>query len=74
LIAKIAGAKHRTVVERAFSGEDEITERLECGHAIAWDLRLGFYQTSGSRKRVCLGCRDGLPRGSVERRAKTTWG
>jgi hypothetical protein len=46
---------------------------LECGHAIAWDLRLGFYQTSASRRRACLSCRDGLAPGAVERRSKTTW-
>lgn len=60
-------------MERSFSGEDEILETLACGHAIAWDLRLGFYQTSSSRKRACAGCRDGLAPGSIERRAKTTW-
>jgi hypothetical protein len=61
------------VVERAFSAEDEIVETLECGHAIAWDLRLGFYQTSASRTRICTGCRDGRPTGWAERRSRTTW-
>jgi hypothetical protein len=66
-------APQRRVVDRGFRSPFEIVERLDCGHEIVWEVRVGIYQTSRSERRACAGCRDGAPIATVDHRTNVSF-